>query len=127
MAWFICSLFTNKDIQERHGVKVWKFISHTFRYWWIDEVVMTIPTLTDVTIESPSSYINDRTKDHITWKEDIKSGLLSRLANTCNNLLMSTSLCPWRCSEYLHKCGHVPLDILIQSHLQDCSIKKITK
>ena len=67
------------------------------------------------------------TKDHITWKDDIKSGMLSCLENTCNNLIMPTVLCPWGYSEYLHKCGHVPLDILIQRQLQDCSIKTITK
>ena len=104
-------------------MKIWNFIPQTFRYWWIDEVVKNIPSLKDVTIESLSSYINNRTKDHVSWKDDIRSRLLSRLVSSCNNLLMSTVLCPWGCLEYLHKCGHVPLDILIQRHLQDCYIK----
>ena len=39
---FIWSLFANKSIQERHGMKIWKFIPLMFRYWWIDEVVKTI-------------------------------------------------------------------------------------
>ena len=38
---FIWSLFINKDVQEHHGAKIWKFIPQTFRYWWINEVVLT--------------------------------------------------------------------------------------
>ena len=54
---FIWSRFTNKSIQERHGMKFWKFISQAFMNWWIDVVVKHITYLSDVTIESPSSYI----------------------------------------------------------------------
>ena len=63
--------FANEFIQERHRMKIWKFIPTTFRYWWIDDVIKTIPSLKDVTIKSPLSYINDRTKDHLRWKDDI--------------------------------------------------------
>ena len=78
---FIWGLFTNENIQQRHGAKIWKFIPQTFMYWWIDTVQLTITTLADMTIESLSLYFDDRIKDHNIWKDDIQSGLLSRLTN----------------------------------------------
>ena len=32
-------------------------------------------------------------------------------------------MCPWGCSEFIHKCGYVPIDVMIQRHLSRCKIK----
>ena len=52
--------------------------------------------------------------------------LLSRLVSAYDNELMPNALCPWRYSEYIHKCGYAPLDLITQRHLQYCYLKLCT-
>jgi hypothetical protein len=42
------------------------------------------------------------------------------LADACNEHLYATVWCPWGESEYLHKCGSVPLDLVVCRLFGDC-------
>ena len=35
-------------------------------------------------------------------------------------------MCPWGCSEFIHKCGTVTIDVMIQQNLSRCKIKLIS-
>ena len=39
---------------------------------------------------------------------------------SCNKFLMPNILCPWGCTEYIHQCGHIEMDLMIQRHLPKC-------
>ena len=77
-----------------------------------------MPSLQAVTIVKRSLYTKDRIKEHSTWRADIQSALLARLANTCNGVFVSTVLYHWECSEYIDQCGYDTLDVCIERHLQ---------
>ena len=71
-----------------------------------------------MTLEYPIPYFNDITHQIREWKEEIDSKLLSRLVKISNKLLISNVLCPWRCSEYIHVCGYVEIDLIMQRYVQ---------
>ena len=64
----------------------------------------------------------DRTKDLETCNEEFKSQKLSYIADVCNQFLLPDVLCPWGCSEFIHKLGYVDLDTLIQQYIQKCNL-----
>ena len=81
---------TDDDILEAYNDTIWRFIPTLWRYWWIDNVKRLIPTLCDVTIESPPTFFKDITGDINDWNVDIKSFSLPCLARACNKHLLPT-------------------------------------
>lgn len=43
---------------------------------------------------------------------------LGHLISTTNKHLMPNVLCPWGCTEYIHKCGYVSMDSVIQQFIR---------
>lgn len=101
---FIWSVLENKEIHKTYGNYVWKFIPIQWRYWWLSSLHQTFPIIfEDASITSPKSVFVDLSSDIDEWNQNISSFLLARLANTTNKHLMPKVLCPWGCSEYIHK------------------------
>ena len=57
------------------------------------------------------------------WNNDVDSLLLSKLASSCNNHLIADVLCPWGCSEFMHRCGYLDMDMIFQRYLPKCILK----
>ena len=72
----------------------------------------------NITLGDPSPCFSDKTLNIKEWTLDINSYLLSRLARTSNKYLLPTIKCPWGCSEFQHKVGYLPVDIMLQCILQ---------
>ena len=100
---FIWSILNNDDIVREYGVSIWRFIPETWRHWWIGHVTESLEYLSDVTIDSPSPIFDDRTAKIIKWYDGMATQHLPTIKITCNKLLFHTVLCPWGCTEYLHK------------------------
>ena len=100
---FIWGILSDENIQRVYGDVIWRFLPHQWRLWWLDSSHFSIPSLLNVTLDHPSSFIVDITIKIQQWNLDYQSKMLPRLANTCNKYLMPNILCPWGCSEYLHK------------------------
>ena len=128
---FIWYLFREEKVQSIYGDNVWKFIPISWRKWWIEAVTVdpenSIATLSNVTLESPPSYFVDISSDIKEFQDDRASQLLSRLADSANKHLMPTILCPWGGSEYIHTCGHLEYDLIIQRFLPAVHLKLISK
>jgi hypothetical protein len=101
-AWpaFVWFLLTNSEIKREYNAAIWRFIPLLWRHWWITDAQDIYP---DITIDDPSPIFIDRTNDIRDWNESIESYELPRLAKACNTYLMPTILCPWGCTEYIHK------------------------
>ena len=125
---FIWFLLKDEDIHSNYGSSIWRFIPSQWRYWWIDEAKACFPHIfNSVSIESPSPIFIDKTMEIKEWNDDVNSYLLPRLASSCNKHLMPNIMCPWGCSEFNHKCGHISMDIVFQRYLQRCLLKLIEK
>ena len=74
----------------------------------------------DVTLHDPPSFFEDKTKDIIHWDELINSYSLPNLRDACNKYLVPTILRPFGCSEFIHKCGHVAIDMIFQRYIPKC-------
>ena len=71
----------------------------------------------------------DRNKDLETWNEGIKTQKLGSIADVCDQFLLPNFLCPWVCSEFIHKFGYVDLDNVIKRSIQkyNLSIDDVSK
>ena len=64
----------------------------------------------------------DRTKDLETWNEGIKYQKLSSIADVCNQFLLPNFICPWGCSEFIHRFGYIFMDTVIKRFIQKCNL-----
>ena len=129
VAWpaFVWSVFKDKNIQEIYGTHVWKLIPHEWRAWWINSLLSMFPNVySDITITNPKPIFRDKTNDLDEWNIKIKGYLLSDLAFVCNKYLLPTIKCPWGCSEFMHKVGYLPIDVVWQRYLPACILPSIT-
>ena len=67
----------------------------------------------------------DRTKYLKTCNERIKYQTLSSIAYVFNQFLLPNVLCPWVCSEFIHKVGYIDLYTVIQRFIQKCNLSII--
>ena len=100
---FIWGILNDENIQSVYGDAIWRFLPHQWRLWWLDSCQFYIPSLLNITLDHPTPFIVDITIKIQEWNLDYQSKMLPRLANTCNKYLMPNILCPWGCSEYIHK------------------------
>jgi hypothetical protein len=124
---FICAVLLNPQVIENCGNAVWKMIPNVWRHWWLDKISKYVPEYHEITMDQPPSIIIDRTIEMNNWNSDIQSQKLPNLAKCCNESMMPTVLCPWGCTEYIHSCGFMPLDIIFQQFLPKVNIDLITK
>ena len=123
---FIWSILKDPKVHECYGNTIWKCIPFSWRQWWLMSLKNNFPTIySDISIKYPPPIFHDATTDIEEWNDDIDSYLLSRLANITNKFPVPTVKCPWGCSEFIHKVGYLPLDIIFQRYLQHCVIKII--
>ena len=125
---YVWYLLSNEEIHEVYGSAIWRYIPMKWRPWWLSAIQIEFPAIfNDVSIDSPSPGFVDKTLDIKEWKSDINSFALARLEAASNKFLQPIVKCPWGCSEFLHKAGHIPFDVMIQRVLQRCDLKTITK
>ena len=113
---FVFYFLSDENIEEVYGHEKWKYIPEKWRYWWSDY-------FSHITIESlPKSLFNDISEDQIKFQKLRDSDLLSEIAKGCDEFIIPNVLCPWGCSEYIHKVGEFPIDLLIQRYTNDMNI-----
>lgn len=125
---YIWYLIQNEDIQQNYGEDIWRFIPITWRTWWLDSVKSIYNHIfAFVSLENPTPVFVDRTSDIDDWDRLIATYDLTNLSVACNKYLQPTIKCPFGCSEFIHRHGQIPYDIICQRFLQKCSIKTLTK
>ena len=84
-----------------------------WRHWWIDSV-REIETMMYVTLESPSPIFTDITDKIDDMKSQLDKNTLGDIMQCCNKYLIPSVLCPWGEAEYIHQCGNIPFDTVLQ-------------
>ena len=112
---FYWSILCCEDIHNNYSSEfIWEIFPLEWREWWFDEIVLQFPEYyNSISITEPQSIFIDRNKDLETCNEGIKSQKSSSIADVCNQFLLPNLLCPWVCSEFIHKVGYVNLDTVI--------------
>ena len=118
---FFWGLLKNERVQQIYRTQLWQLIPLEWRPWWINKV-KTIAIFNEVTISTPSSIFLDRSSDIIQFKNNFESYKISELISSCNNFMMPDILCPWGCTEYIHKPGYIESDLLFQRYLPKCKL-----
>ena len=74
-------------------------------------------------ILKPAPIFNDITGDISCWNKGMTKYTLPDIERICNAYLRPSVMCLWGFSEFIHKCGTVPIDVMIQPHLSRFKIK----
>ena len=90
-------------------IDIWRFISKSCRYWWIDKVPNHTSTLDHATLDYHHTYATNVSNNMCSWNDDIDSMLLLCLYSTCNDKPIPTALFSWGDTEHIHRRGHIPL------------------
>ena len=117
---FIWAMLKDVKVREKYGDLVWKFLPEPWRYWWIASSQKYYPS---ITILKPMPMFLDLTLGIMDWDQNIQSNVISNVAKVCNKYLLPTVLCPWGCSEFLHRSAFLDIDIVFQRFLPKCIIK----
>ena len=123
-----CQVLNNNNVHSIYGDWVWRLVPQQWRNWWIQSIISDTHhsiSYDNVTLEEPSPVIVDRTIDRATMIDDIESHSLGRIMDTMNKYLIPDVLCPWGCSEYMHTCGFVEFDSIIQRFLPKVNIQLV--
>ena len=121
---------TNESILQQYPAdKLWKFVPMAWRPWWIDSLKENVHQYrTDsITFHHPSPYFVDRTFDIDDYKDRINKYELPELISSTDEHLLATVLCPWGCSDFIHKSLplNVGLDVVIQRYLRKVVMKSV--
>eukprot|EP00957_Ditylum_brightwellii_P207301 15352368-Ditylum_brightwellii.AAC.1 len=118
---FIWRILNDMKVQNAYGNLIWCYIPNLWRHWWLEAVMSEFEDIFDcVTLTDPPSIFYDVSNDVSEFKPNVESFMLARLHTICNKHLIPTILCLWGCTEYLHRPGSLPLDVVIQRYLPKC-------
>ena len=105
---FLWYFLSNEEVHQLYGNQKWKFIPDSLLLGWYHIYQQ------EVQQREYASFFTDVTMDKSNFDIGTRNPLLSKVAETCNKYLIPTILCPWGCSEYLHRSGKLPIDIILQ-------------
>ncbi len=126
-AWpsFVWNFLSCESLHEGLGRTSWKYIPKLWREFWIDAVQERIPTLMDVSLDDPIPYFLEITGHRKDFQKHLDELLLGNLMKAIDKYLLPTVKCPWGCSEYIHKVGIIPYNIIMQRYNQQHFIAKM--
>ena len=125
---FIWSTLINEEVHQEYGESVWSLIPMTWRRWWMECLKVLYPLIYgNITMSTPVPVVKDVTREKKRWEDELKRETIGALKNAIDSQMMPTILCPWGCTEYVHKCGKLKLDVTYQRYLLKARLKVINK
>ena len=115
---YMWKFLSDQELNKRYGRLLWCFIPYTWRRWWIESMITEVSPQTDLYFPTP--FFVDWSLDRKKMNVDTSNRCLSTIGDTTNELLIAKILYPGGSSEYIHVCGTVPFDIVIQWYLICC-------
>ena len=91
-----------------------RFIPSLLWYWWVDVIIGLLHEIySGISILIPASIFNDITGDISCWNKVMEKYTLSYIVIIFNAHLRPYVMCPWGCSELIHKYDSVPNNVMI--------------
>lgn len=110
MIWsFLSSKQNDDNLEELSFQDKWKFITSTWRGWWLQTTNNEA-----ITMDHPQPEVFDVTVNKMELQESIKRLEWISLGKAMDKYLaMPTVHCPWGCGEFLHLTNTVPYEDLL--------------
>ncbi len=81
----------------------------------------------NVTIAFPEPVVKDVTDEKLSLETVLSNMKLGEIIDECDECLHATVKCPWGCSEFLHKMGYVPFDLMYAKVLDRSEVPIMSK
>ena len=116
----------NGDVNE--AKMRWSFIPKLWRHWWIKSSdFISLSAYGNISIDYPEPFVVDRTRNLSLMRNLLEENTLGSLMEACSEkFLLPNVLCPWGCSEYIHCCGLLPFDLVLQRFFRKESLGIVT-
>ena len=73
-------------------------------------------------LQSHNQYLLIKLKTQKLGMKILNLKKISYIADICNQFILPNILCPWGCSQFIHKVGYIYLDTVIQQFIQKCNL-----
>jgi len=107
---------TTPELVKARGRSLWGLVPEVWRPWWIVEARKCHSVMATVTLEDPASIFVDVTLPKMELEHAIDELQLVNMKKAVDKHLYPVVKCPFGCSEYYHKTGNLPFDIIV-AHL----------
>lgn len=126
---FIWQFLMSPSISAKWGIKTWCIIPHHWRIWWLSQYRLLFNNrYSEATLTFPKQVIRDLTERKKKANKLITDLRIFEIEREWCNVLKCTVLCPFGCTEFVHKTKSLPLDIVIARSLDltDKDMKFVT-
>ena len=76
-------------------------------------------------MNEPNNIIVDVTLEKKCLESSIKSGILSRIIESCDKYLLPLVKCPWGCTEYFHVSGEISIEKILWRYIGTDAMEKL--
>jgi len=105
--------FSMESAVHQQGCRLWSLIPHLWHPWFLHSVHELHPAYTAVTLETPPCSFVDLTERRNVFQRALAMKQGAMLKNSCKQHLYAIVWCPLGESDYLHLCGSLPLDLIV--------------
>ena len=110
---FVWKLLVNLNVQQEFGNGLWALVPALWRPWWLDSLQLQgFQCYQDITLDFPQSLFTDVSADRAEFLAALELNTAGALIGACDKHIIPNICCPWGCTEYIHKVGKIPLDIV---------------
>lgn len=114
---FMWCVLRNDMILSHSGLGVWSYVPMKWQHWWIDDFRMLHDWDERISMEAPEPVFDEIMDRQCALMQSLEELRLGDLMLHVNQFLYPTVMCPWGCSEYLHKVELLPLDVVFSRYL----------
>jgi len=118
---------TTKELTDEHRLRVWMMIPKRWRKWWVSEVQKADVCFRNVTLDWPVAVVEDVTNRKEVLQDALDKLVLAELKQVVDEHLYPLVKCPYGCSEYYHKAGVLPFDIVVARVVDEKKIQLKSK
>jgi hypothetical protein len=115
----VWKLLVNLMVQEEFGNGFWAFVPALWRPWWLDSLQLQgFQCYQDITLEFPPSAFTEVSADRAEFLAALELNTAGALIGACDKHIIPNICCPWGCTEYIHKVGNIPLDVIFGRYVE---------
>ena len=109
----------NLRVQQEFGNGLWALLPALWRPWWLHSLQFQgFQCYHDITLEFPPSLFTEVSADREEFLAALELNTAGALIRACDKHIIPNISCPWGCTEYIHKVGKMPLDVVFARYVE---------